>query len=251
VSLLMDALRRAEEAKRQAASPTGSDDPLELSLDPLESAPSGPQPWTLPPLSSPPDADATGPAAEATRSPPSRPLPGPTPADPRSNDAAARAAARNVFAVKQAPRSRTALWLFLGLGGIATLAIGVYFWWQLQAISAGSLARPLVATLPAAQPPGPPRPPPLMAVAEAPPARPPSAAGLPRPEPAPSKLRAVRPERLRRRRREFACQAKQRVFSVPGNKRAIHNQTLNQAYEAWQADNRLDDAQRRLRGSAA
>ena len=240
MSLLMDALRRAEEAKRQAASPTGSGDPLELSLDPLESAPSGPQPWTLPPLSSPPDADATGPAAEATRSPPSRPLPGPTPADPRSNDAAARAAARNVFAVKQAPRSRTALWLFLGLGGIATLAIGVYFWWQLQAISAGSLARPLVATLPAAQPPGPPRPPPLMAVAEAPPARPPSAAGLPRPEPAPSKL-AMHPERLRRGAAS-AHQGEAAGVFRPGSQRAIQNQTLSLAYEAWQA-NRLGDAQ--------
>jgi hypothetical protein len=55
------------------------------------------------------------------------------PADNGARDAAAPAAARNVFAVKQEPRSRTSLWLFLGLGGLATLAIGGYFWWQLQA----------------------------------------------------------------------------------------------------------------------
>jgi hypothetical protein len=44
-----------------------------------------------------------------------------------------------VFAVKQPPRSRTALWLFLGLGGLSTLAIGGYFWWQLQSLSNGAL----------------------------------------------------------------------------------------------------------------
>ncbi len=244
MSLLMDALRRAEEAKRQAAGPTSGGDPLELRLDPLETPAPSPQRRTLPPLSRPLDTDAPAPATEATVTPPGRPLSGPPPTDLDRGDTAARIAAGNVFAVKQVPRSRTALWFFLGFGGIAMLAIGGYFWWQLQTLSGGSLVRPMVTTLPASplpvQPPGVP----LQVAAETPLALPAIAVESPRAAPAPAPapgLRAVRPERLRGGAASSLPGEAAGVFRS-GNKRAIHNQTLNQAYEAWQAD-KLDDAQ--------
>ncbi len=240
MSLLMDALRRAEEAKRQAAGLTSSGDPLELRLDPLETPAPSPQRRTPPPLSRPLDTDAPGPATEATATPPSRGRPELPPADLGSSDTAARIAAGNVFAVKQVPRSRTALWLFLGFGAIAMLAIGGYFWWQLQIISGGSLRRPMAATLSANPPPAPPPGAPLQAAAGTPLARPEIAVESPRAAPAPS-LPATRPERLRSSTASSLPGETAGVFRT-GNRRAIQNQTLNQAYEAWQA-NKLDDAQ--------
>jgi len=239
VSLLMDALRRAEEAKRQAAGPSGSVAPLELRLDPLETPAPNPQRRTLPPLSSPLDTDAPGLATDATATPPSRPLPGLPPTDLGGSDTAARIAAGNVFAVKQIPRSRTALWLFLGFCGITMLAIGGYFWWQLQTISGGSLVRPTGSTLSASPPPIQPPEAPLQAAAETPLALPTIAVESSRAAPAPSP-RAARPERLRGSATSSLPSEAAGVFRT-GNRRLIQNQTLNQAYEAWQAD-RLDDA---------
>ncbi len=237
----MDALRRAEEAKRQASQPGGAA-PLELSLDPLET-PSSSSSRARPPLANPLDADAADPPSEARTASPSRRAAAATPADIRRSDAAERTAARNLFTAKQAPRSRTALWLFLGLGGLAILAIGGYFWWQLQAISAGSLARPTVAALPAsplptlpASPP-PQQPPPQPLATAAAPALPATAVASPRPAPAST---AASPQRARR---DAAPQAEVTSVFRPGSSRAKPDQTLDLAYEAWSAG-RLDDARR-------
>ena len=59
------------------------------------------------------------------------------------DEATERAAVRNVFSAKQAPKPFTGLRLFVGLGVLAALGLGGYFWWQLQSVSVVSLARPM------------------------------------------------------------------------------------------------------------
>lgn len=252
MSLLMDALRRAEEAKR-LTSPPGAPPaaaPAELSLTPLEAPPS-PRDNALPPLSRHFDSVDADLASAAAGPPPRRraPMAEMKPADTSTDDAAERLAARNVFAAKQVPRSRMPLWLFLGLGGVATLAIGGYFWWQLQSIPGGSLSRPTEINPPAARPAlAPTRPAsssgPALAT-EAPPAAPPLAATLAeRPWSRPASevsAPAARPAL----RREAAASQPGEVSSVfrAGSSRTRQDQTINLAYEAWQAD-RLDDARR-------
>lgn len=166
MSLLMDALKKAEEAKRQASEPTvagvAQTPPAELTLQPVapSAAPPGP---ALPNLSQQHldsvDADL---ANVSTAAPPKKrqPAPAPRPAkvSTENAEAAERSAARNVFAVKQLPKSRAPLWLFIGLIGVAGAAIGGYFWWQFQAMSGNSLARPVapmqaIANGPAQPPP--------------------------------------------------------------------------------------------------
>lgn len=241
----MDALRRAEEAKRLAG-PAGKSEvapaPLELTLDPLE--PTRPASRPLPPHARRPDPFGTQTTSETgpTSARPGFPLPGETPADSGGSDAGQRSAAKNLFAAKQASRSsRRSLWIFLGLGGLATLAIGGYFWWQLQSLSGGTLARPPVAALsasplpaplvPAVQRPAPPLPaPPVAAPVESPP----PATAVRTPAAAP---RAGLPQR------EFAGVPGGSAGGVfrPGGGREKQQQALDLAYQAWQAD-RLDDA---------
>ncbi len=280
MSLLMDALRRAEEAKRKASANARSTAtvPSELRLDPL-------------PLETPASRGATETVEEqplsslaagfdalqtdlASRISPSAPTKAAaTAASSRANfesqQADERSAARNLFAVKQTPRSRTSLWLFLGLVGVATLAIGGYFWWQLQSISGGTLvaptavARPTAYPVPATQPAQPlaeqPTPP-----AQSPTSTPPGSlegaaevrgelppAGTPaaearqrstpakrRPDPsATTSAAAKRPSRDPANRPRAAAPG---VFqpSISGKQQA---QTLDKAYDAWLSD-RLDEA---------
>ena len=146
MSLLMEALKKAEEAKRRA-SEQGPESPAATDL-------------TLEPLT-PPQAQATSPlpdlalhlatvdadlAAVPTDAPAKRraasvappPQPGAT---PTADADAARSAARNAFAAKQADApSRRLLWVALGIGGLAAAGIGAYFWWQLQGLSGSPLA---------------------------------------------------------------------------------------------------------------
>jgi tetratricopeptide (TPR) repeat protein len=196
VSLLMDALKKAELAKRQpandvsepAAAPESS-----LELTPLTRADSA-DPFageqSIPPSSVEPAKGGTLPELPATLElldqefmdqalvsaqrkveKPNEPL------VPRSTPAAAPAAAQraaaetqrdresvqNLFESKQAPAtSRTAIIVIAALGLVAVAAIGVYFWLQLQPKSA--LAPPLGTSLPIKPPPAP--------VAVAPPAAP-------------------------------------------------------------------------------
>jgi tetratricopeptide (TPR) repeat protein len=248
MSLLMDALRKAEEAKRQAGESAAAENapsaPQELTLEPVGEAavPSGsPLPLLSQHLDSV-DADlaAVSSAAPArkTAAPPS-----PTPGQNDSKEAAERHAARNVFAAKQAPKSRAQLWIFLGLGSLTILAIGGYFWWQLQAVSGGSLAQPAPAPArpPVALPPLPP-----VAASEPRNALPAPLAPLAEPErPVAAAEPARRPERQERARRDAlpAAPAQAENPIRLSSSRQKQNPTLTRAYEALQAD-QLNDARR-------
>lgn len=237
----MDALRRAEEAKRQAG-PAGESSAslLELSLDPLDT-PSTSQ------TGSPSTLAAQSPAVEtdgaaATISPPPRsrlvePLPG---GGVSSNRTSERSAAMNVFAVKRAAASRRSLWPLFFVAGSAVLAIGAYFWWQLQSVSVRSPASPVapaagpaVAPLPA----GPVQSGAPSLAREAP---------LPASEPSRSlpaaSAPASPPERVRRDLASVPPGEPAGVFRA-GSNRNRQDQTLNLAYESWQLG-KPDEARR-------
>jgi tetratricopeptide (TPR) repeat protein len=156
MSLLMDALKRAESSKQEAArqqagkstSPPAADDGLTLApLAGETAAPNRP----LPDLAS--HIDAVD--ADLARSAQARPSVEPAPAFTQAA-AGGQAIARNAFAAKLTPEapSRAPLWLALGVLVIAGLAIAGYFWIQLNALGSGSLSA-TVSNLPtvAAQPP--------------------------------------------------------------------------------------------------
>lgn len=254
MSLLMDALKKAEEAKRQAgeAAPSAAGAapaaPAEMTLQPItpETAPPGP---ALPNLSQKHldsvDADL---ASVSTTAPPKKrqAAPAPKPAKPtESAEAAERTAARNVFAVKQAPKSRAPLWLFLGLVSAAIVGIGGYFWWQFQSMSSNSLARstapmPSIASTPS-------QPAPAQPAMLLPEARKPEPAALPPlrestktqpPDPTPPLENRERP------RAPAAAQQSEPDSPIRlSSSRQKPNATLNRAYDALQADN-LNDARR-------
>lgn len=157
----MEALRKAEESKRLAsekhapkATPAASN---ELTLAPLsapepasESTPVTSSQSPLPDLSlhfASVDADLAAlsteaPARQTPTSPPSSSQ-NATATDIGLREATERAAVRNVFSAKQAPKPFTGLRLFVGLGVLAAFGLGGYFWWQLQSVSDVSLARPM------------------------------------------------------------------------------------------------------------
>ena len=161
MSLLMEALKKAEESKRRAGengapeiAPAATN---ELTLAPMTTP--GPPPGTtsetnshspLPDLSlhyASVDADLAtlsteAPARQTPSSPPSSSQ-NATATDIGRREATERAAVRNVFSAKQAPKPFTGLRLFVGLGVLAALGLGGYFWWQLQSVSVVSLARPM------------------------------------------------------------------------------------------------------------
>lgn len=174
MSLLMDALKKAEEAKRSAAEhkTTGTAAFRDLELAPLDSpkaptVPDSPSRIAMPPGVSPlpdlslhiesVDADLAAVSKDdlsQRRTPKAAITPpyntAPKAANARPQDNSEQAAARNVFSVKQPSEPRSALWFILPMGGLAALGIGAYFWWQLQAISGGSLSplKPKAATSP-------------------------------------------------------------------------------------------------------
>jgi len=181
VSLLLDALKKAEEAKRQAAA--GVDAPAatpasELSLEPVSAPPAQTSP--LPDLSAhlaSVDADL----AAVPTTPPSRPAGSGESAPPRPAAPAPRAtqkpapnatseqeAVRNVFAAKRTPPpNRTPLWIALGIAGAGAVGIGIWFWFQLQSVGNNSMAArpaptppapagPIAAPAPLTPPPAPP-----------------------------------------------------------------------------------------------
>jgi tetratricopeptide (TPR) repeat protein len=149
MSLLMDALKRAEEAKRHqqestaaAAGPSasagassGSTAMAELSLEPVAPQAKG----GLPDLDShieSVDADLKATAA-ATEPPPKRK----NAAAAAANLAAQRTTAQAVFAAKDdassEPATRTKrLLVICGIGFLAAAAVGTYFYWQLELIAA-------------------------------------------------------------------------------------------------------------------
>ena len=165
MSLLMDALKKAEEAKRAAGEGRTTDTQAlrELELAPLEAKPAdapNSNPLHQPPTGGSPlpdlslhiesvDADL---AAVSTGSPHKPRAPKSVPAaannaTPKTTshlprDDSERAAVRNVFSAKQPTERRSALWFILPVAALVAAGIGTYFWWQLQAVSRSSLARP-------------------------------------------------------------------------------------------------------------
>ena len=160
MSLLLDALKKAEEAKRLASAPAGAGSPptapappgAELSLEPVHSAPA---PTATPPGSPLPDLSAhldtvDADLAAVSTAPPRRPPqtePKRTPpaakaaVNPAANPASEQEAVRNVFAAKRTPApNRTLLWLALGAVALLAIAIGGWFWWQLQSIGSSTMA---------------------------------------------------------------------------------------------------------------
>lgn len=143
MSLLMDALKRAENSKQEAArSLTGRDaalgTPPNLSLEPITNPhpPGKPLPDLAQHLDSvnadlEANAAVNRPQAAAATNPPNPPL----------SDDENRAAIRNAFAAKEIkPASRTLLWLALGMLSLAAIGIGTYVWYQLQSINSSSLS---------------------------------------------------------------------------------------------------------------
>lgn len=161
MSLLMDALKRAELAKQEAARaqfgiPPNTPSESKLSLEPISSDKSGAPTNPLPDLASyidAVDADlASTPLPHAT-SPDAQPAAPPTPRN-QPVEQSNRDSIRNAFAAKQpvaSPPSRLPLWLALGTLGVAGLSIGAYVWYQLNAMNRGSLAHsaPPATSLPA------------------------------------------------------------------------------------------------------
>ncbi len=218
MSLLMDALKRAETSKREAArAAAGHEVPTQpatgtLSLEPL--APGGGDTRPLPDLAAHIDAldadlaaAAPPPAPPRTTPPPSPPpQPGfsipPAAAPQPAAEAINQAAARNAFAAKRqdAPPSRRPMWIALGTLGVVLAGIGAYVWYQMQAMSGSSLAPTARSAAPLAQRPSPPPAPPALplappvAPANLPPLEPLTAAAPPE---APRSARMPRPETAR------------------------------------------------------
>ena len=261
MSLLMEALKKAEEAKRQGAEAplpaNGAGATPELALEPIAAAAQAATPARTPAFSPLPDlslhidsvdADLAAVSTEApAKRRPHTEAQRVTPQSAQEN--AERSAARNAFAAKQTPGSRTGLVLLIGAGVATLIAAGAYFWWQLQSVSSRTLAPPPRAqTLPI------PAPAPAIAPSEAKaPAQPP--ADLPAPvkqEPmaapvAPTAAPRTPEELLFNRRPPAQKAAGTGSKSADGALRLNRSQprsalTLEQAYDALQAG-KLQDAQ--------
>ncbi len=270
MSLLMDALRRAEEAKRAGSRRMSAEPLAELSLEepdtPQSVKPSRRSALAAAGLVDAPAPDeseltldnapfSAQPANAAVRAKAKV-----TDSDPQQ--ANERNAARNIFAVKQAPRSRLPLWSFLALVAVSTIGLVGYFWWQVQAISSPPPVRPnRPATVPAATTPVAAANPLPQNAAEsspvagpAPPAtvaQPPSEAkavlpevNMPPPETKIAAKPASIPPRTPRMRIEDAPPESANVRLLrPTTSRVAADRTLETAYKAWQAD-RLEEARR-------
>src|SRR5574343_537899 len=162
MSLLMDALKRAETAKQEAAraqfgiAPGTPPTSPTLSLEPLPGEAGNTATKPLPDLATYIDAvDAD--LASTTSLPKAAPPPAPaaTPSPAVAADNTQRETVRNAFAAKQQPvadkPSRLPLWLALGTLAIAGTGIGGYVWYQLNALNRGSQLSPPPAPRPLAQ----------------------------------------------------------------------------------------------------
>jgi Tfp pilus assembly protein PilF len=253
MSLLMDALRKAEAAKQRG----GENDvppanPEQTTAAPAE-APVSPVRSRLPELSLHVDAVDADLAAVSSEAAAKRQAPAAfsRAADERPSAALERSAARNVFAAKEPPPSHAALWLIVGLGSLAALGLGAYFWWQLQAISGDATLRAL-PPMAVAQP-GAPRPlatPPAAESVQAAPAMQPAAPGALPPAVAGAGVAAAgetiaRPEARPARAAKPAAAASSVAAESPlrvSRSQPKSNQALERAYDALQAG-RLDEAQ--------
>jgi tetratricopeptide (TPR) repeat protein len=217
VSLLMDALKRAEQAKRQSQEGSGTT-PAEGGQGPAQAKPA----LTLELLD-----DELGP-------PPA------TPAAPAADDARQREAARHLFDAKQPP-SRRPFYLVLGISTTAAMvAIGIHFWLQLQP----ARNRQLTA---AAPPPAAVAPLPAAPATSAPASQSPLPAAA-TPLGADLAPRAALPAKPAEPVRPLRPAAPKPVREEPApvrisKSKIVVNPVLNQAYQAFQAG-RVDAAQR-------
>lgn len=185
MSLLMDALRKAEEAKRQSEAAA--------KIEPQELPSAGAESRGLPELPSRLELLDH----EFHPSPAAKPEPSIAPAQParQSPDKSQqreRAAAQNVFQAKQPAQNKNAMILAGVTGLLAVVGIGGYFWWQMQ--PKGGLG-PAPVTARTAAPPAPMAtapiaPAPMAAPAPAAPAAP--AASAPEPAAVPPTLTIAR-----------------------------------------------------------
>ena len=153
MSLLMDALRKAEEAKRAAGGdgPPASEPGLESPGAAVEGIPAE---LALEPMTRDPQAAQ----ASSARSP--------RPADAQQ---AQRDAINNAFAAKGAardPADRAFMVALVSVAALGLLGIGFYIWWQMQPRS--NLAPVPTVQAPAARPAPPAPPPPALEAAPAP-----------------------------------------------------------------------------------
>ncbi|MBS1227885.1 MAG: Tetratricopeptide 2 repeat protein [Proteobacteria bacterium] len=218
MSLLMDALRKAEEAKRHADQPQFATAASELTLAPMST-------HSLPP----PELSAQIAPPDGERSATAR-------ASPQRGFAE-----RSPFATRVLPKSQRTRWLALALITSALgLGLGAYWWWQLPAASGG--LRPVPAQSSAAAPPAsalvPPTPPPSPAAAPAVPTSAPTAAPSATADNARLTPR-VRPSKPAATAASAAPASALRLArSAPSSAPA-----LERAYDGLQAG-RLDEAQR-------
>lgn len=236
MSLLMEALKKAEEVKRQAgegmAAPTATEPPAQT-LEPA-AAPSG---SPLPNLAQHIDAlDADLAAVSATSSVKRPP--------PAGNGTGEQNVARNVFAAKQPPKTGNTLWLIVGAGALAILGVAGYFWWQLQAVQSPGIGRP--ASPVAAIAPPPPAPAGVSDTTRPAPETPPAA--VPPEKLAPSAFAAAPPPPVREPKTppSPAAAPRQETADTPARLSRTAprtNTVLERAYDALQAG-RTDEAQR-------
>ena len=137
----MDALKRAEESKQDAARRlTGTVRPQpDLTLEPVAEAPRD-----LPPARPSPPPDFLLEDAEAA---PAAPAP-----VPAASDDARREAIRNAFAVKPPLPGNRPLLIALGLLACIAVGIGGYIWWEIRQLGSPGLARPAAPPRPAPTP---------------------------------------------------------------------------------------------------
>ena len=196
MSLLMDALKKAEASKQEAArQQADKEEASGLSLEPLPRDPAngGPRDTTghLPDLAAHLDAVDAELAHSAQTPPPPRPPPRPQAPAASAAPSNGQAMARNSFAAKETPAAsgHGRLWLLLGGLALAALLIAATVWYQVSRLNDSGLAGwqppPTVIDAPslpadplpiAAAPPAPLPPAALLA----PPAAPPSPAPPPR-----------------------------------------------------------------------
>ena len=161
MSLLMDALKRAETAKQEAARAQfgiapGTPAASTLSLEPLPGEAGNAATNPLPDLATYIDAvDADLASTSLPKATPPQ-APSATPAPATVADHAHRETVRNAFAAKQQlvadKPSRLPLWLALGTLAIAGTGIGGYVWYQLNALNRGPQLSPPPVPRPLAQP---------------------------------------------------------------------------------------------------